>query len=58
MEMPAFEQVLFYEGRKVKANCSDGGAPYRALYYLNTLYASPLNFREEILHREAEAAKP
>ena len=39
--MSGFEQIFYYEGRKIKVNCSNG---------LNVYYVSPLSLREEISH--------
>ena len=45
--MSGFEQIFYYEGRKIKVNCSNG---------LNVYYVSPLSLREEISHMGRKVA--
>lgn len=54
-KMSAFEQIFYYEGRKIKADCGNGGVQHGALSLPKFHYSNSLNIRE-VLYGEAKLA--
>lgn len=49
--MSAFEQIFYYEGRKIKVNCSSGGVQYRNLLLSKCSLCESSKFKRKNIYK-------